>query len=313
MRGWWLLWIGLCAGCTQRPAAYDEGLRLATADKHEEAAEKLSQVCLLAPIDASCGEADRRAAAARLADARESLARGEYLHARRQLLLAMASGDEETQRAARAELEGDALQAGLRLEGAEFLERDVAFEELEHIAAGQQTVAAERAQTKLTERAQRYAIAAVIEACGDAHRGSCSEAWARMQRHGGSGPEAERARVLAEAEQRRAYPFRRSAEQLLESFATAKQQQDAFDACMKTEGSAERAASCREIAYGDAALEASVERAQRLNNHKALWQSQMRHLGDPALVAALEARKVKAQQGQFQRAELPKLSPIEEP
>lgn len=281
--------------------------------KFEEAAAKLELACAHRPKDERCPGSGERAAQARLKAAEKAMAEGRYIDAEKALLRALVTAEGATATAITDRLAGAELKDGLRYQRALSLpDKGMISKTLEEIAgAGAPTVQA-KAKEWLDKEKPAVLTQAVKEACGAAHKGSCSGAFAKLKEAGLKGPEAEEAQAIAEAEERRVYPLRVQAESFVAVFATQKQKDDAVEKCV-TDAKAEGGDSQPEGA--DATLRTRCREehldpewyTQRKTNEN-LWRRLLKSIADPELVAGLQDRKREALSatGPLKKVEIPK-------
>ncbi|MFT3765035.1 MAG: hypothetical protein QM820_05905 [Minicystis sp.] len=304
------------SGCGKSgPDMLAEGAALEAQGKLEEAAAKLDLACAFAPKNPGCAAADGRAAEARIKAAEKAVAEGKFRAAERLFVLALATADEAIARRANDRLTSNDLQQALAYERALTLpDKKDGAGAMEKIAATKAPVAAQ-AKAWLDRERPGLLVAAAQAACGPAHEGSCSKAAADLRAAAVTGPEAEAAIALAEEEERRVYPLRVNAEVFLQN----------LDAAAKTEALAEGCKLPRDIMGGAAnvpglwadcrnsGLFASYvmppqeveEQIRKRRVNDAVWRKAMKAIGDPEIVAALEARRGK----DYKRQDIPKPRP----
>ncbi|HZF47041.1 MAG TPA: hypothetical protein VE093_00250 [Polyangiaceae bacterium] len=298
-----------CLGCSASgPDVVPEAEALEGQGKFEEAAAKFEIACANRPDDAKCPSSGERAARARLKAAEKSMAEGLYIDAEKTLLRAFLTAEGAVQNEIADKLVGAELKDGLRYQRALLLaDKALTQKTLDEIAASGAPAVQAKAKEWLDKERPALLIAAVKDACGPAHKGSCTSAFAKLKEAGLKGPEADEAAAIAEEEERRVYPKRAEAERFLAVFATQKTKEDGVEKCVE-EGSADAPSgrtaalkgTCWEEAFG-------TDWYQARKTNENLWRRLMKTIADPDLVAALEARKREAlSTGAVQKLDIPK-------
>lgn len=298
-----------CLGCSASgPDVVPEAEALEGQGKFEEAAAKFEIACANRPDDAKCPSSGERAAKARLKAAEKAMSEGRYADAEKTLLRAFLTAEGAVQTEIADKLASADLKDGLRYQRALLLpEKALTKKTLDEIAASGAPAVQAKAKEWLDKERPALLIAAVKDACGPAHKGSCTSAFAKLKEAGLKGPEADEATAIAEEEERRVYPKRGEAERFLAVFASQKTKENGVEKCVE-EGSAGAPgqtaalkASCWEEAFG-------TDWYQPRKNNENLWRRLMKTIADPDLVAPLEARKREALStgGPIQKIDIPK-------
>lgn len=296
-------------GCSASgPDVVPEAEALEGQGKFEEAAAKFEIACANRPDDAKCPSSGERAAKARLKAAEKAMSEGRYADAEKTLLHAFLTAEGAVQTEIADKLASADLKDGLRYQRALLLpEKALTKKTLDEIAASGAPAVQAKAKEWLDKERPALLIAAVKDACGPAHKGSCTSAFAKLKEAGLKGPEADEAQAIAEEEERRVYPKRVEAERFLAVFASQKTKENGVEKCVE-EGSAGAPgqtaalkASCWEEAFG-------TDWYQPRKNNENLWRRLMKTIADPDLVAPLEARKREALStgGPIQKIDIPK-------
>lgn len=253
--------------------------------------------CAPAPRgDERSAAADHEAVSARLREAEGALGEGRFAAAEMALLRALARADAPEQAAIQARLDADALVVGLRWARAREGDDAATLARVaEEIAASNAPVAAEARGWLEVER-PRALIQAVRSACGEAHRGSCTEARSALVAAKLTGPEASEALALADAEAARVAPIVARAEGYLRIFAAEGKKKKVLERCLDarmtdTPDQGQLHDTCEEEAYGSDAPE---EVYQRRRSNEALFRRALAAIADPALTRVLAARRARA-------------------
>jgi hypothetical protein len=283
-------------GCSASgPDVFPEAEALEGQGKFEEAAAKFDLACANRPDDDKCPTSGQRAAKARIKAAEKAISEGRYSDAEKTLLRAFVTAEGAAQAEITAKLDAAELKDGLRYQRALLLpDKGLIKKTLDELAASGAPAVQAKAKDWLDKERPALLIAAVKDACGPAHKGSCTSAFAKLKEAGLKGPEADEATAIAEAEERRIYPRRTEAERFIAIFANQKTKENGVEKCVE-EGSADTPpgqlgglrTSCWEDAFGS-------EWYEERKNNENLWRRLMKTIADPELVAALEARKQEA-------------------
>ncbi|MFO0756899.1 MAG: hypothetical protein U0359_10425 [Byssovorax sp.] len=288
--------LALTACGARAPDPVAEAEALLAKGEREDAARRFELVCAIDPGSSRCHEAERRAAQIRIDLADEALATSRFLDAEAALHAALTTASGPEQAAVEERLGRAELTAGLRW--ARAIQGDPSSTTLhvaEEIGAMPVPVAAE-ARAFLAREAPRAAIAAVNAACGPAHRSSCARARAALDALSATGPEADEARALADAESKRVAPLLTRAEEQLLLFAAEGKRRKVLERCLnarlfETADQGQLRETCEEQAYGDDPPE---ELYRRRRNLEALFRRNLAAIADPALTEPLAARRASA-------------------
>ncbi len=299
-----------CLGCSASgPDVVPEAEALEGQGKFEEAAAKFEIACANRPDDAKCPSSGERAAKARIKAAEKAMSEGRYTDAEKTLLRAFLTAEGAVQTEIADKLASADLKDGLRYQRALLLgDKALTKKTLDEIAASGAPAVQAKAKEWLDKERPALLIAAVKDACGPAHKGSCTSAFAKLKEAGLKGAEADEATAIAEAEERRIYPRRIEAERFIAVFASQKTKEDGVAKCVEEEGADTPTeevgvikARCWEDAFG-------TEWYDERKNNENLWRRLMKTIADPELVAPLEARKQEALStgGPIKKLDIPK-------
>jgi hypothetical protein len=298
--------LGL-AGCgSAAPDVFAEAEALEREGKLEEAAAKFELTCAYAPKGDKCGAADGRAAEARLKAAEKAMAEGKLAAAERLFGMALFTADDATAQKVIDRLTSDDLKQGIAYERAlGQSDKQEIIPAMTAIAATK-TPAAARAKAWLDAERPSMLIAAVKAACGPTHEASCSRAASELSAAAVTGPEADLAIALAEAEERRIFKDRLNAEEFINNFAARSKQEKVISDC-KAKPESEQTEICQNVLANDVTDDEKREK-QKMN--ELVWRRAMKSIADPEIVAALEQRKTEAiATGESKRLTIPKPKP----
>lgn len=295
------------AGCGKAgPDVFAEGEALEAQGKPEEAALKFDLTCAYAPKGEKCFAADGRTAEARIKAAEKAIGEGQYLAAERLLTLSLLTADEATAKKATDRLAAEDLTQGLRYQRAltRSSKKDIA-EVMSEVAAAK-TPAAARAKEWLDKERPGLALARVKAACGPGHHGSCTRAAADLKAAALTGPEVDEALALIDAEERRVYPLRVTAENFLAVFASEGQKLQVIHKCIDGRSPDESEIQAK-VRCTDETFPLPDEEVKERNNNNTLFRRLLKSIADPELGAALEERKKKAiDEAKTTKLDLPK-------
>lgn len=282
----------LLLGCASSSGTFQEAEALEGQGKLEEAASRFDAVCTRDPEGAACAGADGRSAAARVKAAEKALEEGQYRKGARLLRLALLSADEKAAKDINDRLAKDDVVQGVRYEEATAdPDKRRALAAMEAVAASQ-APAAEKAKAWRERERPALLVEQVKAACGPRNPGSCAKAWAALEALPQKPAGAEEARGAYEAEQKRVYQARFEAERFLAVFAQRGQKEKELDKCtLRTTGIGfAKEAICR----SEVGLPYPHESFDADRNDASLFRKRLAIIGDPDVVASLNARRKEA-------------------
>ncbi|MFO0756898.1 MAG: hypothetical protein U0359_10420 [Byssovorax sp.] len=277
------LLAALAPGCARHDARYDEAARAELEGHVASAAAAYREVCARAAP--RCPDARERLERMALRDGMEALAEDRFTAARDILDPLLGAVDAPTRRAAAALQKTPEMTQGLAFERALALPDPAdALPAMEALAAAGTRVAP-KARVFLVAHRPGILLARAEAACAPEGRGSCAEAVdALSSKHPGS-PEADRAKQLLLAEQKRIRPLLDEAERMLKQRVELYDNEQLVDLCM---ASADMPAD-----FSRAPCETKIRRGRALPSPEALaasWQKILDAIHDTAVTRPLALR-----------------------
>lgn len=306
------LGLGLAAAACSSPAknVLTDAAALEAQGKLEEAAAKLEMGCALSPSAEPCPASDAKAAETWQKAAEKAMTEGRYRDAERLFHRALLTTADDAGRATiRERIAKEDLAQGLLFERAAGIGDRVAAAAVMEDLAKNETPAGTKAKAWLVKERPALLTAAVMAACGPAHEGSCTRTWALLQEAGATGPDMDKARALAEAEERRVYPLLVQAEGFLPVFLGRYRVKEQIAKCVAGMADGESATPEGDCASGFG-TSPPEERYESEKNQDTLFRRTLKQIGDPAITKDYENRRAAAEQnGNHVKLPIPKPKP----